>query len=91
MIIDVEEVVRQLTIMKKNGEISPSISCFEDTIGELDRGNLADPCTKSYVDCQGMPCNECIFETTFPNNNLPKTLQILEDNPDIIIVVGLLG
>jgi hypothetical protein len=86
MNIDAEEVERQLTIMKNNGEISPVKSCFEDTIKELVKGKLADPCNTSFVDCLGMLCDECIFE----DPNLPKTLQILEDNPHIIPIVELL-
>ena len=86
MNIDAEEVERQLTIIKKNGEKRSEESCFKKTIKELDKGKLADPCNHSFVVCLDIQCKECIFGVP----NLPKTLQILEDNPHIIPIVELL-
>ncbi len=86
MDINAEKVERQLTIMKKNGEIGYTDSWFKETIKELDKGKFADPCNNSFVDCYDIRCKECIFEVP----NLSKTLQILEDNPHIIPIVELL-
>ncbi len=90
MNIDAEEVERQLTIMKKNGDEDSNGSNFKDVIRELNEVKPNDPCRNVTVDCEGISCDECIFETSFEHDNLPKTLKILEDNPEIILAVKLL-
>ncbi|MCP3675722.1 MAG: hypothetical protein GY829_14815 [Gammaproteobacteria bacterium] len=86
MDINVEEVVRQLTIIKNNASEKP----WKRLKKELNKSENANPCHKVSVECEGVFCRECIFEDAIHRNNLVQTIKILEDNPDIIPTVELL-
>ena len=86
MKIDEDYVVEVLGVFKRDG----TDEYWESITDEL-KTTFPNPCTQANIDCSNVHCIECIFEfESDGKENLQQTLDILEDNPDIITIVNLL-